>query len=342
MSKRGRSILAVCDLEAAYACNFVEYIQHKKNIPFEVRAFTGVQPLLELASARHIDILLISDKAICEEVKVLDIGQIVILSEGVHDPALDRYPSVYKYQSSDVVIREVMNCYGAWEAQASGINMPKPKTRLLGVYSPVGRTAKTSFALTLGQILSRTHAVLYINLEEYAGFEQLLGCEYENRLGDLIYYIRQGNAGIALKIAGMVQTISNLDYLPPVLSPMDIQNTTIDEWLCMLRQVEENTAYDTVILDAGDGVNDLYTLLNQCETVYLPVRNDVMSAAKLQQFEQLLRMWDFTDLLERMQKVKLPYHRTLKRGKEYLDELVWSELGDYVKELLRNQKETGG
>ena len=42
-----------------------------------------------------------------------------------------------------------------------------------------------------------------------------------------------------------------------------------------------------------------------------------------------------------MQKVRLPYHRTLETGKEYLDELVWSELGDYVKELLRTQKERG-
>ena len=341
MSNRGRSIFAVCDLEAAYACNFVEYIQHKKNIPFEVRAFTGTAPLLELAAARHIDILLISDKAMCEAVKSLDIGQIVILSEGVHDPALDRYPSVYKYQSSDAVIREVMNCYGARETQSLNMSLVKPKTRILGVYSPVGRTAKTSFALTLGQILSRTNAVLYINLEEYAGFEELLGCAYESRLGDLIYYIRQGNAGIALKLAGTVQTVNHLDYLPPALSPMDIQNATIDEWLRMLREIEENTAYDTVILDVGDGVNELYTLLNQCETVYVPVRNDVVSAAKLQQFEQLLKMWDFTGLLERMQKVRLPYHRTLKRGKEYLDELVWSELGDYVKELLRTQKERG-
>lgn len=338
MNNKGRSILAVCDLEAAYACNFAEYIQHKKNIPFEVRAFTGVPSFLELAESRHIDILLISDKAMCEEVKALDIGQIVILSEGVHDPILDCYPSVYKYQSSDVVIREVMNCYGAKDSTVFRMSLTKPKTRLLGVYSPVGRAAKTSFALTLGQILSQNHTVLYINLEEYAGFEELLGCTYEHRLGDLIYYIRQGNTSLSLKMAGIIQTVNNLDYIPPALSPMDIQNTTIDEWLFMLHEIEENTAYDTVILDFGDGVNDLYTLLNQCQKIYVPIKQDVMSAAKLQQFENLLKMWDFTGLLERIQRVKLPYHRTMKRGKEYLDELVWSELGDYVKELLRQEK----
>ena len=32
-----------------------------------------------------------------------------------------------------------------------------------------------SFALTLGQILAKERAVLYLNMEEYSGFEELMG-----------------------------------------------------------------------------------------------------------------------------------------------------------------------
>lgn len=332
----GKSVLAVCDLEAAYACNFVEYIQRKNNIPFEVQAFTGISHLKEFASREKIEILLISDKAMCEEIKSFDIGQIVILSEGVHHPVLDCYPSVYKYQSSDAVIREVMNCYGVQTALAFPAAIHK-KRELIGVYSPVGRTAKTSFALTLGQVLAKERSVLYMNLEEYAGFEQLLNCTYERNLGDLIYFMRQDHCNLPLKISGMVQSVNNLDYLPPVMSPMDIQNTTFEEWMKLLDEIEEKMSYDTIILDMGDGVNDLYHMLNRCETIYMPIRTDVMSAAKIRQFEQLLQLWDFNGLLERIKKIKLPYHRTEKRGREYLDELLWSQLGDYVRHLLRKE-----
>lgn len=331
---QGKNILAVCDLEAAYACNFVEYMQRKNNIPFEVQAFTGIEHLKIFAEKHRIEILLISDKAMCDEIKNLDIGQIVILSEGVHHPMFDSYPSVYKYQSSDAVIREVMNCYGAQRTLAFPAAV-RCKKELIAVYSPVGRTAKTSFALTLGQVLAKHKSVLYINLEEYAGFEQLLECEYQRNLGDLLYYIRQDHKNLALKISGMVQSVNNLDYLPPAMSPMDIQNTKLEEWMKLLDEIEGKTAYDTVILDIGDGVNDLYSLLNRCQIVYMPIRTDVMSEAKIQQFEQLLRVWDFNGLLDRIQKVKLPYHRTEKTGREYLDELVWSQLGDYVRKLLR-------
>ena len=102
-----RSIFAVCDLEASYAVNFMEFLHQKKNIPFEIQAFTSVETLLAYAASNPIELLLISDKAMCREVRELKIGKIVILSEGAHLPGLDQYPCVYKYQASSDVIREV-------------------------------------------------------------------------------------------------------------------------------------------------------------------------------------------------------------------------------------------
>ena len=108
-----KNIFAVCDLEVDYALNFMDYLNHKKNIPFEIQAFTNVESLIAYGKMNHIELLLISQKAMCRQVQELEIGKIVILSEGVHPPDLDRYPSVYKYQSSSDVLREVMACYGA-------------------------------------------------------------------------------------------------------------------------------------------------------------------------------------------------------------------------------------
>ena len=41
-----KNIFAVCDLEAEYACNFMDYLNQKKNIPFEIQAFTSVESLV--------------------------------------------------------------------------------------------------------------------------------------------------------------------------------------------------------------------------------------------------------------------------------------------------------
>ena len=68
----GKNVLAVCDLEAAYACNFVEYVHRKNSMPFDIQAFTGLESLKAFAAKQKIEILLISDKAMCEEVKTLN------------------------------------------------------------------------------------------------------------------------------------------------------------------------------------------------------------------------------------------------------------------------------
>lgn len=333
-----KNILAVCDMEEAYACNFVEYINQKRSIPFEVQAFTSVEKLTEFCLNNHVEILLISDKSMKEEMRNLDVGRIIILSEGVYNPSLDQYPSIYKYQSSDTVIREVMNCYGIENINAPSAQVAKRTTEIIGIYSPVARTAKTSFALTLGQILARQRVVLYLNLEEYSGFEQLLGCTYEKTLGDLIYYIRQGSGNLFYKMSSMVQSVNNLDYLPPPLSPMDIQNTSYEEWMRLINEIIRNSSYETIILDLGDGVADLYALLNECTKIYMPIRNDIMSVSKVQHFEHLLKMWSYEALLKKTRRIKLPYHHVQKKGKAYMDELVWSEMGDYVKELIHQDR----
>ena len=173
MNQKKKNIFAVCDLEVEYAYNFMEYLNQRKNLPFEVQAFTSPRILCEYAKTQPIEILLISDKAMCEEVSRLQVGKLIILTEGVHRPELDQYPSVYKYQASDSVVREVMDCYGAEKAAHESGPVWKRPASVIGVYSPVGRCQKTSFALTLGQVLARDRAVLYLNLESYSALSSL-------------------------------------------------------------------------------------------------------------------------------------------------------------------------
>ena len=58
-----KNIFAVCDLEVDYAFNFMDYLNQKKNLPFEIQAFTTAESLLAYGKENHIELLLISDKA---------------------------------------------------------------------------------------------------------------------------------------------------------------------------------------------------------------------------------------------------------------------------------------
>ena len=101
-----KQIFAVCDTEAEYAKNFMEYLNRKQNLTFEVQAFTGVKSLLAFAEQNRIEILLISEAAVCREVRELDVGKLIVLTEGIKSPELGAYAGVYKYQSSAQIVRD--------------------------------------------------------------------------------------------------------------------------------------------------------------------------------------------------------------------------------------------
>lgn len=334
-------ILAICDLEVAYASQFMEHMNRRKNLPFEVQAFTSMDSLRAFLQKTPVEILLVSERALagCElEAMQWDVGQVVVLGEGMKLAANVEYPIVSKYQSSDSVIREVMAVYAAQDRKRREAPVMKKDAKVIGIYSPVGRCQKTSLALTLGQILAKDRACLYLNLESYAGFEELFHVKYNRTLSDVIYYLRKENDNMVHRINGIVQTMEHLDYIPPVPFPQDIASVTAKEWIRLLEILRYESAYESILLDIGDHVEPVYSLLEQCDIILVPVKKDVLSMAKMEQFEKILEIWNGQKIQERMRKIKLPYY-TLQEGKgSFLKQLLWSEFGDFVRNLIWKEK----
>lgn len=337
-----KSIFAVCDLESSYACNLMDYLNQKKNTPFEVQAFTNVENLISFARENPIEILLISTRAMCNEIRELPINRVIILSEGekLQDFDLEEYPFVYKYQSSDQLVSEVMEYYA--EIHPHTYLFPAAaQTKLIGVYSPVSRAKKTSFALALGEILAETKQVLYLNLEEYSGFEELFHTQYRTDITDLIYFARQKEESLVYKLNSVVQTFHSLQYIPPALCPADVRDVTAEEWLAFLREVAVCGGYDVLILDLGSQVDGLFQILQKCGRIYMPVREDLISEAKLAQYGKLLGMLDMGELEERTKRLLLPVQALHKGEGDLTQQLVWGEMGNYVRKLLW-EEEGGG
>lgn len=70
----------------------------------------------------------------------------------------------------------------------------------------------------------------------------------------------------------------------------------------------------------------------------MPVQEDWVSQEKIRQFERTLQLSGQEELIQKIEKLHLPYHGLKKEGGDYIDQLVWSALGDYVRELLRKEK----
>ena len=329
-----RKLFAICDLEESYARKLMDYLNEKKSTPFEVQAFTNTESLLACARRQEISLLLISSHAVTDEIRELPIGRLIILSDGDPFPDLEEYPSVYKYQSSDHLVAEVMEYYAAEHLHLQSFPVSRKKTHLYGVYSPVHRCGKTSFAVTLGEVLAEEHTVLYINLEPFSGFEELFGRKGEKDLSDLLYYFRQKEEMTIFHLNAMIRTLQELSFIPPALDGLDLQDVTEEEWLSLLGHIIENSEYEYFILDLGDHIHGFPEILSLCEKVYMPVLEDSFSQAKVHQFENMLERYHLKDLSGKLQKLSLPQKQAKSEYQDIQSQLLWGEMGNYVRNLL--------
>ena len=335
-----KKILAVCDGEEKYACSFAAYMNQKGQYPFEVMAFTSVGKIRDFLKAHTIEILLLGESSVEEEMEDLAVDKIIILDED--QGVLPReYPSVFKYQSCDKIMQEITGLYkdAAWNFQEKG--QGRKTMHILGVYSPIGRVGKTSFCLALGQILGQKHSVLYLSLEPYSGFEVLRKDETERTMGDLFYGIRQQKGNLPVWLASMVQKAGELSYVPPVSAPEDIEEIGEEEWRMFFQELRCLGTYEILILDLGPGIVQTEILLGECDRIYMPVLNDPVSLAKLEQYETAMRCSGQEDILKKTEKLNLPvisFHS---------DQMVWplnlirGGFGDYVRKLVQNGSISG-
>lgn len=325
--------LWIADPDASYADAFREYVNLKKDGLFQARMCTEQEQLRQALSSEEIEVLLIT-ATWYEALKDFIRDECVIfLSEGSLPKELGRYPAVYKYQSAENILREILY-YCSEQDEEEYCTQVRKDHKVIGIYSPQGGVRKNKFALALGQVLAEDRNVLYLNLEECSGFSEILGGSQWN-LSDLVYYLRQGKKSFLYRLNSMVRKLDHLDYIPPCESYTDFQQITAEEWQRLLHLIRTQGMYDIIILDLGNVTGHETGLLRQCTGIYMPVEQDLISQGRAAQWEQHIRTSDNMDILEKLQKLELPECGSGPYSQEDLFMLPQQELGRYVRGLLQ-------
>ena len=143
---------------------------------------------------------------------------------------MDSGKEIYKFQSGDDIIREVMAAY----SEIPGI---RPNTagamgqsrRIIGVYSPIGRCGKTCLALAIGQILAKEEKVLFVTLDTFTGFTGLLNERWKRDLSDLIYYYKQDRFHV-IRLNSIVYYLGDMAWIPRSAFHRTIRSCRCRRW----------------------------------------------------------------------------------------------------------------
>lgn len=287
----------ICDKEPEYAKRLMERFSMRREADFQLRTFSDVEKLERFSVQKEIRFLLIDEVYPKEVRNRIQAKWRFVLTRGADADLEPGETPVYKYQQADAILAQVLeSCIEEQGVRSAGTRAKTKK--LIGVYSPVHRIGKTTFALELGRELAREGPALYINMEECAGKQSCFPDHGQQNLADLFYYVKQENNNLGLRIGMMAGQSGELDYILPMPVSQDLREITGEEWFELFAQIFEKSMYEALILDIGESIQNLYGLLRHCDTVYTPYLEEEKSRGKLNQYVANLRELGYEDVLE--------------------------------------------
>ncbi|MBR1876332.1 MAG: hypothetical protein IJ805_04410 [Lachnospiraceae bacterium] len=303
-------ILALCDRDTDYLEKFNNYISLKYGGIFECHSFTDIKPLMEYGLRNEIAVLMIEDSLFTEDIKRLKAGRTYILDEegeGFEDNGAVK--RINRFRAADEIIREILQetCKSGSDGKKTVISL---RSHIVTVFSPVSRCLKTTVAVTLSQLLSDRGRTLYINTESFSGFNQLFMKKYENDLSDALFYLKSSRANFAYRLQGMVTSSQGYDYIPPAMLPADIYPTEGEVWTGLFDEAS-GCGYEYIVIDMGSSLTGMFEIMKRSEKIFMPVRSDTVSKAKLTQFEALLHISGNEELIASIERLQLPYFEGL-------------------------------
>ncbi len=324
------NILALCDTEEEYAQHMTEYLKTHKESPWEVYTYTDVDELTSFAKETDINMLVVAENAYTREVRKLSAEKTVLLNEsGVI--RWEDIRNVNKYQAAECVYREIFSAYMEVAPQPLPRLVEESATKIIGFFSPIHRCLQTTFALTMGQMLSHKYKTLYLNFEYCAGNVELLPDMKTKDISDLVYFLNTDKERFLLRMQTFLLKKGAMDYIPPVKAGMTLLEIKPEEWMEMLNRISQSGEYEYIILDLSESVQGLLELLRSCDRIYTLTKDGRSARGKIAHYERLLDMLEYEELLTKTSRYRLPRFRKIP---DEIELLTKGELADYVRRIM--------
>lgn len=330
-----KQLLVLYDSEEEYTRLMGEFLRMHRELPWDVHTYTDADRLLSMECVKSINMLVVSEGDYRRENEKIEklLPQVTIILNESGLKHSEGIINIDKYRQAEYVLKDLLEIY----AEIADINIPKNygtyKTKFIGMYSPVRRCLQTSFALTMAQVLASEHKTLYLNFEHYAGNIAMLPDTDSRDLADLLYFLNADRDKFGLRMQTIVRQNGAMYYVPPMKAGQNLIAVTEDEWMNLMQRIEESGEYEYVIMDLSESMQGLFNILRSCKEVFTLTKEDKIATCKMMQYEQLLSLCEYEDVLDKTRKCCVPViHRLPEEPEQY----TRGELAEYVKMQIGN------
>lgn len=336
-----KGVLAIFDSNTEYAMHLMDYINRKKDFLLEACVFTNGESLAEYTKASTVDILLIGEDCnlvgMCKE----HIRHTLVLSEGKYVREDMAMPVVYKFQSTEQLLKEILTVLLDAETQEGGYVRIGKKASCIGFFSASGGSHKTSIALAVGQVLAKKAETLYLNFELLPSIEPP-GVRQENiriqesqGMSELLYYVRQGNGNISLKIKTITEDVGGLACICPVSHYRDLYDMEPEDVNRMFEDLKRSNLYEKILVDVGFLGDAAWTLLEHCEKIIVPQGFGSIGNTKMKGLLAMLKAEGREGLCERFIPIQSAYDEKMEQGLYEPEHITQSSLHGVAQTVIQ-------
>lgn len=354
-------LIAVCDADGSYGEKLGEWFSLHRGEKLQGLYFSSPERFLEYHGSKKQDIVLLgtgflNNPRICEQISRQRKGSQGETREDSEGEVLWIYlhaadgkeqisddiqglPAIEKYQPASRILREIFSIYQQWDDRFP--DKAGWEKEVIGIYSPCHSIWQTPFALTFAQGLAQGEKVLYLNLQECAGFREWFGEEYEKDLLDVMYLCLNKGGNVAHCVSSALYTMEGIDYIPPARDGGCLGEISAQDYLRFVKLLAESSGYRVILLDFGMMIPGFFQLLEFCSKVYIVTEPGELPQAPLQQFRQMAERWEDTQLQQKLMYLSLPTADTASCAREgKLQQWLWGAIGDFSRRLAGVQSGT--
>ena len=315
MKKR---VLGLFDSNQKYMEKMYHYLDEEPKLHFTFVAFTSEEKLNNYLERESIDCLIVSED---KKRSYNGVKKVVSIYEQAQNDG------IYRYTPGDEVVSRLTELIGITdeETEIPGYS----RTKLIGVYSPVGRTMKTSFCAVLGQMLAKNYRVLYLNFESFSGMNVEDSVDKKSDLADVLYFYNNIKQEFKVKFHNSIINHNGLDMIQSAYYYLDLSYITPEELDSFINELISMNEYDYVILDLSDYLQGLFdSFLARCSIIYTLTASDYRAQSKIFHYETILNEYNRGDILTKTRKFNVP---TIRNLPDKIDRLLYTELADFVR-----------
>ncbi len=246
-------------LESSYMRKLALYLKNRLAMQVQVEISKEEEPhpeeeniLLKIWVGSEAFIQCLRDSVQCQNL-------IVLTEEDEEDET-----HVFKYQSCEKLYRGIwMRCQKMLHFPDSGVTGKKQRWLVLTTDSSAG--ILLAFSVVCAQILGEKAGVLYVNLSECCGMEELFSLEHDLDLSDLFLELRKGKE---LHLEAYTGRMEQADYLMPVGNPMVLHEIGTEDMNRFLNIVRGAGRYEWVVFAVGNTLCGCEQIFGAAERIF--------------------------------------------------------------------------